>query len=70
MLAFHPQRQEHKEVTLMGNPTLTVADIASKFNVSRATVYRRIKDGTLTPYRLGPRVIRFDAAEVAEAFRA
>lgn len=53
----------------MGNPSLTIADIANRYNVSRSTVYRRIKDGTLTPYRLGPRAIRLDAAEVATAFQ-
>lgn len=53
----------------MGNPTLTVADIATNYNVSRATIYRRIKDGTLNPYRVGPRSTRFIEAEVSAAFR-
>lgn len=52
-----------------GHPQLSVADVAAAYNVSPTTIYRRIKDGTLTPYRLGARTIRLDAAEVAEAFR-
>ncbi len=53
----------------MSHPSLSVADIATHHNVSKSTVYRRIQDGTLTAYRLGSRIIRLDAAEVAEAFR-
>lgn len=53
----------------MGHPLLTIADVARLFNVSQSTIYRRIKDGTLTTYKLGSRTIRFDAAEVAAAFR-
>lgn len=53
----------------MGHPSLTIADTAKLYNVSVSTIYRRIKDGTLTPYRLGSRTVRLDAAEVAEAFR-
>lgn len=53
----------------MGHPSLSVADIAKHYNVSRSTIYRRVKDGTLTAYKLGSRTIRFDAAEVAAAFR-
>lgn len=56
--------------TTTGHQALSVADVASIYNVSAATVYRRIKDGTLTAYRLGSRTIRLDAAEVAEAFKA
>lgn len=53
----------------MTHPKLTIADLERDHNVSRSTIYRRIKDGTLTPHRLGPRIIRFDAAEVAAAFK-
>lgn len=53
----------------MNQPKLTIADLERDHNVSRSTIYRRIKDGTLTAYRFGPRIIRFDAAEVAAAFR-
>lgn len=53
----------------MSHPELTIADVAKLYNVSRSTIYRRIKDGTLTAYKLGSRTIRFDAAEVAADFR-
>jgi excisionase family DNA binding protein len=48
---------------------VTVTDLMSTYNVSRSTIYRRVKDGTLTAYKLGSRTIRFDAAEVARSFR-
>lgn len=48
---------------------VTITDLADIYNVSRATIYRRIKDGTLTPYRIGGRTIRFDLSEVEAAFR-
>lgn len=53
----------------MSHPELTIADLTRLHNVSRSTIYRRIDDGTLKAYRFGPRIIRFDAAEVAAAFR-
>ncbi|MEW1986380.1 helix-turn-helix transcriptional regulator [Pseudarthrobacter oxydans] len=53
----------------MSDPKLTIADVMRDRNVSRSTIYRRINDGTLTAYRLGPRIIRFDASEVAAAFK-
>jgi excisionase family DNA binding protein len=53
----------------MSHPELTIADLERLYNVSRSTIYRRIKDGTLPAYKLGSRTIRFDAAEVAAAFR-
>lgn len=53
----------------MSNPSLSVTYVAELYNVSRATIYRRVKDGTLTAYKLGSRTIRFDAAEVAAAFK-
>lgn len=54
---------------IMSHPKLTIADLMRDHNVSRSTIYRRINDGTLKAYRLGPRVIRFDATEVAAAFQ-
>lgn len=53
----------------MDQPSLTIADVTRLHNVSRSTIYRRIQDGTLRAYKFGPRLVRFDAAEVAAAFR-
>lgn len=54
----------------MSHPSLSVADVMRQYNVSRTTIYRRSNDGTLKAYKLGTRLIRFDAAEVAAAFIA
>ena len=53
----------------MSHPSITIPDVMRLHNVSRSTIYRRINDGTLKAYRFGPRIIRFDAAEVAAAIR-
>lgn len=45
-------------------PLLTIAEAAGRLNVNPRTVRRRIADGTLTGYRLGPTLIRLDPAEV------
>ena len=43
---------------------ITIDDAAEMLGVNRVTVRRRIADGTLTGYRVGPRYIRVDQAEV------
>ncbi len=43
---------------------LTIADTAERLHVSTKTVRRRIADGRLTAYRVGPHLIRLDPAEV------
>lgn len=68
-MTYPPKIEMQRGQFKMSHPKLTIADLQRDHNVSRSTIYRRIKDGTLTAYRLGPRVIRFDAAEVAAAFQ-
>ena len=68
-LAYHPPRQTCKGDSSMSHPSITIPDVMRLHNVSRSTIYRRINDGTLKAYRFGPRIIRFDAAEVAAAIR-
>ncbi|MCX2746698.1 helix-turn-helix domain-containing protein [Arthrobacter sp. MI7-26] len=46
---------------------LTVADVARIYKLSIWTVYRRVEDGTLKPFRIG-RALRFDAEDVAATF--
>lgn len=48
---------------------VSVKATAAKWGVHVDTVYRRIKDGTLTAHKAGPRSIRLDAAEVDAVFR-
>lgn len=48
----------------MSRKLLTLAEAAARLNVNPRTVRRRIADGTLTAYRVGPQLIRVDAAEL------
>ncbi len=48
---------------------LSVAQAAERAGVSRDTIRRRIADGSLPAYRLGPKLIRIDAAAVDALFR-
>ena len=43
---------------------LSIADAAARCGVHPKTLRRRIADGSLTAYRLGPQLIRLDPAEV------
>jgi excisionase family DNA binding protein len=55
------------------NALLTIEDVATKLNVSRDTVRRRIADGSLPVVRIGDasrrRPVRIDAAVLAERLR-
>lgn len=42
----------------------SIASAADRTGVSTRTLRRRIADGSLRAYRLGPRIIRLDASEV------
>lgn len=46
----------------------TVA-VAKHYGISRDTVLRRIKDGTLKAYRFGPRSFRIKLSDAEKAFR-
>ena len=48
---------------------LSIADAASLLNVNPRTVRRRIADGSLTGFRVGPSLIRLDPAEVEALLR-
>lgn len=43
---------------------ITLAQSAARLEVNPRTVRRYIADGRLTAYRVGPRLIRLDPAEV------
>lgn len=43
---------------------LSITQAAERAGVSRDTIRRRIADGTLPAYRVGPKLIRVDAADV------
>lgn len=55
--------------TIEDRPLLTIADVAKLYNVSVSTIHRRIKDGTLKAFSVGPRSTRVDAADAHAAFR-
>lgn len=48
----------------------TIRSLAEYFGVSVSTVKRRIKDGTLPVYRLGPRSVRIKLEDAEAAFQA
>lgn len=48
---------------------ISISDAAAHLGVSTKTVRRRISDGTLKAVRIGPRLIRIDAASLAVAGR-
>lgn len=43
---------------------ITIAEAAEQRDCHPRTIRRRIADGTLTAYRMGPRLIRIDADEL------
>ncbi|WP_245551779.1 helix-turn-helix domain-containing protein [Gordonia hirsuta] len=45
---------------------LTIEQVSQKYEISTRTVRRYLASGRLRGYRIGPRMIRLDAAEVAE----
>jgi excisionase family DNA binding protein len=45
---------------------LTTREVAQIAHVSNSTVERRAKAGELHPIRLGPHLLRFDPADVAD----
>lgn len=45
---------------------ISMQDAAEIYGVSPGTIHRYITAGLITAYRVGPRVIRLDADEVAE----
>lgn len=42
---------------------------AEQFGVSERTIRRRIADGSLRAYRMGPRMIRIDTDQLDEVLR-
>lgn len=48
---------------------VSIQQAAAECSVSSKTIRRRIADGSLTAYRLGPRVIRVDHAELTALLR-
>lgn len=43
---------------------VSIAEAADLVGASTKTIRRRIADGTLTGYRMGPRLIRVDLSEI------
>lgn len=49
---------------------ISLTEAAQHLGVHKATIRRRIADGTLTGHRIGPRLIRVDLNEVDSLLRA
>ena len=50
-------------------PLITIADAAARWQVHPRTIRRRIAEGSLTAYRVGPHLIRLDADELDAMLR-
>lgn len=48
---------------------VSMKSAADSFGVSERTIRRRIADGSLKAYRMGPRMIRIDTAELDTILR-
>jgi excisionase family DNA binding protein len=46
---------------------ITERQLCEHYQLSHRTVNRYVKEGRLKAYRLGPKLVRFDAAEVERA---
>lgn len=48
---------------------LTASEVAAALRVTKVTVHRWSKDGTLSPIRLGSKAVRFRREDVAQLLR-
>ena len=48
---------------------ITIADAAETCNVSSRTIRRRVADGSIRGFRIGPRLLRVDRAEVEKLLK-
>lgn len=48
------------------SPSISPEQFATRFGISRDTVYRWMKEGRLKPVAIGPRVWRFRPSQVEE----
>lgn len=55
--------------TASPEPGLTIAEAAVRRGCSQKTIRRRIADGTLPAYRLGPKLIRIDPRDLGRLAR-
>ena len=54
---------------MAGRKYLTLAEAAEMYGVSERTLRRRISEGRLPAYRIGPRAIRVSVADVENLAR-
>lgn len=52
------------------NMSLTPKDVATRYSVSLATIYRWVRKGELPALRLGKRVLRFSEMDLASYEKA
>ncbi|WP_404291202.1 helix-turn-helix transcriptional regulator [Glutamicibacter arilaitensis] len=48
----------------------SIGAVAAHYGISRSTIKRRIKDGTLRIYRFDPRSVRIKLSDAEQAFRS
>jgi excisionase family DNA binding protein len=58
-----------RSVPMTARRLVSIVAAAAELGVSTKTIRRRIADGSLTAYRIGPRVIRVDLAEMESLLR-
>lgn len=52
-----------------GRQLISIAQAAERLGVCGKTVRRRIADGSLTAYRVGPRLLKIDVADLDDVLR-
>lgn len=74
VLVSRPPRSDPRRAlwhgrTISSRRYASVNDASATYDISPKTVRRRIADGSLTAYRLGPKLPRIDLAELDQLLR-
>ncbi len=62
-----PPTRNSERITDAPRHLATIAAAADRYGVAIKTIQRRVADGTITAYRLGPRMVRVDLDECDRA---
>jgi len=60
-----PDAVRLRQADAMARKDMTLAEAASWYRISQRTLRRRIADGSLPAYRVGPRLLRVSGEDVA-----
>jgi excisionase family DNA binding protein len=47
---------------------LTTEQVVARYGIGRTTIWKYAKDGRLTPHKVGPRLVRYDADQLDALF--